>query len=190
MKTRLAAPVLGAVLLAGCSLGALAPDPAGGEIALRVTPRFLSAGYAAQAVVTPYTAADVNHLLLSLHTLQANVAIPVKDALGTPITLDVPKADLDKAVVFSRLRPDTTYRVTAQAYKAAGTAASDLISTTDGTSYADVTVSRNDERPAIALSVKLIDRIFNATATVSTILLTEGGYSESNNPSVTLIPGS
>lgn len=189
MKIRHAMPLMGAALLAGCSLAALAPDPSGGEAVLRVSPRFQPAGYAAQAVVSPYAAADVNHLVLSLHTVSGGIATPVKDAQNVAVTKDVPNADLGKDVVFAKLKPDTTYRLMAQAYKAAGTAAGNLISTSDAASYVDVAVGRND-RPTIALSVKLIDKPFSASTTLPGVTLTEGDYAASGSIGVTLVPGS
>jgi len=174
MKTSLA-PLLAIALLAGCSPAALM-DPMSDNATLRVSPRFQEGGYATQALVTPYTGADVNHLVLSLHTVAGSTETLVA-------TSDVPQADLGKSIVFGKLRPDLTYRIKAKAYKAAGTAPADLISL-DASSSVDVVVGRED-RHAIALTVRLIDRPFNASTTIPGVTVTDGQYAASGSTSVT-----
>ncbi|MNX79233.1 hypothetical protein D3C86_1108570 [compost metagenome] len=127
------------------------------------------------------------HVVLSLHTLNGQVETPVKNAQDVALTLDVPKAELDHDVVFSKLKANTTYRIKAQAYKAAGTSVADLISTGDSASYVDVAVGEND-RPAVALTVKLKDQVFSGTVTLPEITVTNGGYTASDSVSVTVIP--
>ena len=179
MTLRQIAPLTLASLIAGCSLANLAGVPTSGETTLRVIPRFEAARYAAQAVVTPYTVEDVVHLRLSLHQVANDVATPVTSG-GVPITLDIPKAHLTKPIAFTKLKFDTTYRITAQAYKAEGTAPADLISTVDARSSVDVAIGR-DDRPSVDLVVRLIDKPFSATTTLPGVTLIEGGYAASGS---------
>ncbi|MBO9541383.1 hypothetical protein J7643_12410 [bacterium] len=182
-----AAAVLAGILLSGCSPAALGPAPVGGEVSLRVSPRFQAEGYAAQAVIAPYTVDDVAHVVLSLYKLDGNTELPVKNSQDVAITLDVPRAELGHDVVFTKLKANTTYRIKAQAYKAAGTSVADLISTADSASYVDVAIGEND-RPAVALTVKLKDQVFSGTVTLPEITLTNGGYTASDSVSVTIVP--
>ncbi|MNL00291.1 Serine/threonine-protein kinase PknD [compost metagenome] len=175
MKTSL--PTLLAVaLLAGCSPATLSLDPMSSDATLEVSPRIQAGGYAAQALVSPYTGADVNHLMLTLYTVAGSTETQVA-------TSDVPQADLGKSIVFGKLRPDLKYRIKAKAYKATGTAAADLISL-DASSSVDVVVGRED-RHAIALTVRLIDRLFSASSTLPGVTVTNGQYAASGSTSVT-----
>lgn len=181
-----AAALLAVALVTGCSFAALAPAPSD-EASLRVSPRVQAAGYATQATPAAYTASDVHHVVLSLYKLSGDSETSVLDAQGNALTLDIPASELGHDVVFAKLKANTTYRIKAQAYKAAGTSAENLISTDDSASYVDVAVGEND-RPAVALIVKLKDQVLSNAVTLPEVTVTSGGYTASDSISVTIVP--
>lgn len=175
-----------AVACAGCALVPFAEFPKLGTSAattnaadnarIQVTPQFsTTAQRGIQAAVSVYSVADVNHLLLKLFTVAADVETPALNGQGIQIQVDNGIGQLTKAVVFSNLKNETTYRVRAYAYKAGGTDSADLISSSDGTSAVDLVVVR-DDRPAMAnIPVQLIDKVFDGRATASTVVFIDGG---------------
>lgn len=177
MKTPLQTLVV-AALLVGCSPISLL-GPMGGEAMIDVTPRIQAGGYATQAEVSPYSGADVNHLVLTLHTVAGGTETPVA-------TADLPKADLGKSIVFGKLRHDLTYRIQAKAYKAAGTAPADLISV-DASSSVDVVVGRENTH-AVSLSVQLIDRSFSGNTLFPGVTVSDGQFVASGSVTVTASP--
>jgi hypothetical protein len=147
---------------------------ASSEIA--VLPQVSEAGYATQAVVTPYSQASINHLTLRLFKVVAGAEAPVLDANGNPLSRDLSGAQLGNPVTFSNLAPNSTYRVRAAAYKAPGTSAGDLISTVDSSSYVDIPLVNDDRPPLAVLRVKLVDVLFSGQASASGIQVVNGGY--------------
>lgn len=172
-------PLAAVTLLAGCSLASLHSAPMAGEASLRIQPRIQAGGYAAQATISPYSSDDVNHLVLTLHTVVGSTETQVA-------TADVPKLDLGRTIVFGKLRPDLTYRIKARAYKATGTAPADLISV-DASSSALVVVGRKDEH-AVGLSVQLADRPFSATTVIPGVTVTDSQFVASGSVTVTASP--
>lgn len=161
--------------LSGCSVSALSSSPGAGEAKVTITPRLLAGGYAAQALVSPYKANDVHHLVLTLSTVNGPQVIPVA-------TADVPKADLQENLVFAKLKPQTTYRITAQAYKAAGTALDDLISK-DASSSIELSTGYQDSH-AITIPVQLVDRAFSGTTLTPGVSVTDGAFLPSGSVTV------
>lgn len=159
--------------LSGCQSTAVPTGVAhavAGSRTLVIQPRFDA--YHTQSTVAPYAKANINHLVLQLYTVANAVESQALDGNDQPIALDVANADLAKTVSFTNLKPNTTYRVKALAYKATGTAAADLISTQDASSYVDVTVA-DDDRPTMSqLKVQLIDRNVSMKLTGSNTLVT------------------
>lgn len=165
------APFLILALLgpAGCQ-GAPAPGspgalvPAGtGRVALSPVYR---AGLARAlfAVVTPYTVASINHMVIKIFTWDGST-----EALQG--TLDIQAADLLNTITFGNLKNNTTYRIRAYAYKTAGTG--DPISV-DASSFLDVAVGA-DDRPVLGnLVVQLADIGFSGEATATGITVTPG----------------
>lgn len=150
-----------ATALAACGAplpGQLA-DPA--RATLVVVPS-LDRGYGPLSIFDPYTRQTVQHLVLRLAKLAGDpenpTEQPVLDPAGQPVQVDLPAADLGRAVSFVQLRTNTRYRVRAFAYQGPGVAEADLISTLDASSYVDVDVA-SDDQPAMAqLRVRLRDR--------------------------------
>ena len=134
------------------------------------------------------TANSINHIVLSIFEVAGAAETPVRDAQGNPVTHDLTRANLGSLITFDKLKPQTTYRIRAAAYKAPGTDPGDLISTTDSGSYADVAVE-NDDRPLVTtLKVKLIDVVFDGQATFNGVTVTPGGYAPSGAVTITITP--
>ena len=154
------------LVLSGCAqVSPLARHEAGGA-PLMITPRYLSGGYRAQAVVPQIDVTSVNHLVLALNRVTAQGEEPVLTPGGGPVAADLTRTELNNAITFAHLVRNTTYRIRAYAYRNAGTDPSDLISVT-AESYVDVVVG-DDDRPALSpLTVKLIATPFAATARVA-----------------------
>lgn len=146
-----------------------------GKASLVLRTQVASGGYKAQALVQPYTKASINHLVIKVLRLNGVGEQPVLDDQGESVMADLALGELDNAITFSNLAQNTTYRIRCFAYKAPGASSSDLISTQDAGSYTDVRVT-DDDRPALTtLKVKLIDQLFDAQATASGVVVTDGG---------------
>ncbi|MNX73455.1 hypothetical protein D3C86_1048520 [compost metagenome] len=131
-----------------------------------------------QAVLAPYTRSDIAHVTFKLYTASGSQETAViRD--GSPVELDVASGSLDLPFTFENLRNDTTYRVKASAYKAAGTAIADLISTQDASSSLDIAIGKDVTPPLQPVPVKLIDRLFAATGTTN-LAVTDGAYTFKN----------
>lgn len=149
-----------ALLLAGCT--AITPLSQHGTLVLK--PQFSEGQFGTKTLIPPYSQADINQLVLKIFTFD-----------GTEHDQNIQRtllnAQLDNPIVFSNLKPNTTYRIKAYAY----TAGSLLISD-EASSSTDIVLT-NDDRPSVAtLSVKLVNRAFNGQAT-SSITIYPGGYS-------------
>lgn len=169
-------PFLFTLLLGGCvSLTTASQEP---SASLSLQPQFAD-GRITQGVVTPYTAASINHLSLHVYRLDGNQEIPLMD--GTiPIQVDIPKANLDKPILIEKLFMNTTYRIRAYAYLDEGTL--NLISL-DGSSSVDVRLE-SDDRPTMAtLSVQLKDIAFDGQATTS-LTIASGSVLPAGTPSI------
>ncbi|MNL07502.1 hypothetical protein D3C87_1281790 [compost metagenome] len=165
--------------LAGCSLASLQTAPMRGEASLTIAPRIQAGGYATQAVVSPYTAGDVQLAVVTLNTVAGSSETQVA-------TLNVAKADLAKTIVFGQLRPDLTYRIKAKAYRTPRATLSGLISV-DASSSVDVVVGRENTH-TVTLSVQLVDRPFSATSLIPGVTITDGQFTASSTITVTASP--
>lgn len=151
----------------GCGQATVAPPTASRGASLVLTPRLADPSFETQAVVAQYTRADIRHLVLRLYTWDGVTETPVADAYGSELVLDLVKSELDSPITIAHLRGNTTYRIRAYAYKAAGTAASDLISTSDATSYTDVVVSNDDTPTVSTFRVRLLPTSFGASTRIA-----------------------
>jgi len=175
---KLALAALGAAILAGCVYVPLGKVPkltagtvaAAGHASLVLQPRLQEGGYRVQATVLPYARADVQHLVLALFKVDGGSESAIVDPTGTPIVKDLAGAAIDGAVTFSNLHPNTTYRVHAFAFQAAGTASTDVISE-NASSTLLVRVETDDRPQTGVLDVALKDRPFAAEATTSVHIL-------------------
>lgn len=166
---------LAIALLTGCAWNTLAPESSASTVDLTIRPAFLKGGYQSQAVVEPYTADSVNHLVVTLARMDGNTETPLAE-------VDLPKADLSKGIAFTKLRHDRTYRIRAHAYKASGTHADDLISTDD---QVDLAVGKETEH-VLNLEIRLKNRPFNGKAGLPGIDAQDGQYLFDGPASVTV----
>ena len=172
-------PFAAVTLLAGCSLASLQTTPMKGEASLTVAPRIQAGGYATQAVITPFTAGDVQLVVVTLNTVVGSSETQVA-------TVNVAKADLAKTIVFGKLRHDLTYRIKARAYKASRAIPANLISL-DASSSVDVAVGREDTH-TVTLPVQLVDSAFRAETLIPGVTVTNGQFVPSGSVTVTASP--
>ncbi|MBO9542521.1 hypothetical protein J7643_18190 [bacterium] len=172
------------ILLATTLTVACTSDPAGlagarnANAKLSLVAAVQDGSFRTQAVLDPYTRSSIAHVTFKLYTVSGDQETAViRD--GSPVELDVASGSLDLPFTFENLRNDTTYRVKASAYKAAGTAIADLISTQDVSSSLDIAIGK-DVTPALQpVPVKLVDRLFAATGTTN-LAVTDGAYTFQN----------
>jgi len=168
-------PFAAAALIAACQATPPAGVPGVQAVAGRgnvvIAPTFTGgASRRLLAVVSPYTDASIDHMLVKLYTVTGPPGSEVETY--TNQFVDVGQADLLNTISFTNLNFNTTYRVRATAFKAPGTAAVNVIS--DASSYADLTVAMND-RPVLGnLVVQLVDQTFAGEATSTGTTITAG----------------
>jgi hypothetical protein len=168
-------PLATAALIAACQAAPQAGLPGVQAVAGRgnvvIAPTFTGgASRRLMAVVSPYTEASIDHMLLKLYTVTGPSGSEVETY--TNKFVDVDKANLQSTITFANLNFNTKYRVRAEAFKAPGTAAGDLIS--DAASYADLTVALDDRPELLNLVVQLIDQTFSGEATSTGTTITAG----------------
>ncbi len=154
-----ASVLVSSAALAACGAAPAALSHAGPAVAqasarhalsVAVRPEIKTAGYRTQEVVTPYTAADVDHVTLT-----------VTDAAGNEnASTTVPQAEIGQVVTLTNLAPNTTYTVLCQAFDAEG----NLISV-DAQSQTTLTVGDDDVLAPVTLTVQLQDVVFSGVAT-------------------------
>ncbi|HEY9857647.1 MAG TPA: hypothetical protein V6D05_18015 [Stenomitos sp.] len=152
--------------ISGCAHVNPIASPEPGDATLTLTPRYQSSGYRAQAVVPQVDVTSVNHLVLELNRVTEQGEEPVLSTGGAPVAADLSRSELNSPITFAHLMANTTYRVRAYAYRAAGTAPSDLISVA-AESYVEVAVGGNDQPTLSPLTVKLTATPFAAAASVT-----------------------
>lgn len=129
----------------------------------------INPGAVTQTVINPYTKADINHLTLMIYTVNGGETY-------TGISRTIPNADLGAAIAISSLKANTHYRIKALAYSSSDDSV--LISTSDASSYTDVTLTNNDSPTVTPLNVKLINKTFNGQVT-DPLNIVNGGYDQS-----------
>lgn len=149
-----------AFLVAGCT--SISPISQHGTLVLK--PQFSGNQYSAKTLIPPYSQTDINQLVLKVFTYDGSEH-------DQNIQRTLLNAQLDNPIVFSNLKPNTTYRIKAYAYTAGALLISD-----EASSSTDIVLT-NEDRPSVAtLSVKLVDRSFSGQAT-SSLSINPGGYS-------------
>lgn len=192
MISRHLAPALAAALLvAGCQLpfGATtspSSESARGSATLRLQTDIQAGGFRQMATgVSPYTPEDVTVLVLSLFKLDGSTETAVTDAQNNPLVLEVPKASLSASINFTKLWPNTTYRVKAQAYADAGR--TQLISL-DASSSTDIPIVQ-DDRPTLArIKVQLKNKPFDGQGSTG-LDIASGSLVPAGSESITVTPG-
>ena len=138
------------------------------------------------AAVPRLTADSIDHLVLKIFELAGTTETPVLDEEGKEVTADLTRNQLSNLITFSKLKPQTTYRIRAYAYKAPGTAPENLISTNDAGSYVDVEILVDDRPTVTTLKVKLIDVDFDGKGTFQGVTVTPGGYLPTGPVTITI----
>jgi hypothetical protein len=154
-------------VLAGCATLVGPPGTRGeGSVTLTLQPTVVEGRYRTQALVKALTAADIEHVVVSLSKVEGTEVVPVLLG-GSPLKRDIPAKSLSLPVAFRGLPRNTTFRILARAYRAAGEDAGDLISL-DASSVIDLAV-REDDRPLFdsRLPIQLRDTQFSGVATGS-----------------------
>ncbi len=163
---RLSLLTSGLFLLAGCAAGPQVATTGSGAM-LVLMPEVVSGGLKTQDMpaVEPYTAENVNRLVVKLYTVADGVETPVVEH-GMHVTRSINRAQIADPVIFSRLKAHTTYRAKTEAwgteyvYTALIPAEDKLLSTEDENSITDIVVT-NDDRPTMGkLKVRLKARLF------------------------------
>jgi hypothetical protein len=188
--TKFIIPALaGTLFLGGCAELVRNTPPsvstAQNEASIIVRPQVLSGGYRNQAV-PKLTAAQINHLTIQIFELNGVQEAPVLDATGKPVLQDLAKNQLATLLTFSKLKPQTTYRIRAYAYDAPGTLAENLISTTDAGSYVDVAVLEDDRPTSALLKVTLKDVDFDGQGSFQGVTVISGGYHSKGPVTITI----
>ena len=144
--------------------GPATPDQPTSTVRLRAV--FRNGALRTQALVTPYSRADVEHLVVTVTPSSGGGGVPIleQDLTGPAMLADIP---------IMGLRPDTTYRVTGRAFSRAGRDPADILSI-DASSSVDLQVTRDDRPGLIALPVQLRDRTFDGQASTSVLILPGG----------------
>lgn len=176
-----------AILVGGCA-AALRPEGLGngGEATIQVATDIRDGQFRTQGVVTPYSSADIDHVVLKLYTVMDSTETAVLDSSNVPLQANVASVSFSEEHTFKNLRGNTTYRVRAYAY-ASATESDETKRSKDSDSYVDVAVA-NDESPAMAkVPVQLTDKPFAGLAT-SSIAVTDGVLGASDPETITLPP--
>jgi len=182
MQTRSLAFALGLTLLAGCATlpPFFQPVPAAlvanGDATLRLSAEVAPGGYGMLATLTPYTAASIDHVTLTVYKLDGSTEIPLKDAQGNPLSVTLSQAQLGHEIAFAKLWRMSTYRIKARAY--ADAAETQLISKAGASDQIDVAVTGDDRPTAAKIRVTLIDKAFDGQATVPGLTFTPGGVTD------------
>ena len=190
MNSRLLAPALAcALLVAGCQAPYWGASPAAeathGRAELRLQSDIQAGGFRTLASVYPYMPSDVTVLDLTLFTLDGSTETAVTDAQNNPLVLEVPKASLSASINFTKLWPNTTYRVKAQAYADAGR--TQLISL-DASSSTDIPIVQ-DDRPTLArIKVQLKNKPFDGQGSTG-LDIASGSLVPAGSESITVTPG-
>jgi hypothetical protein len=168
--------MLAALLTSGCVYMPLTPLPqftaaelANGSVTVTLDVTVKAGGYRNQALILPFTVADVDHVTLHVYKLTGNHETPVVDTvtfIGQPLVHPIRADELGFPITLTRLAQSTTYRLRAKAYRSPDGISAELISQ-DAGSYVDVAVGTDDRPVAAALPVVLVDRLFSGESTSS-----------------------
>ena len=148
---------------------------ASGTLTVKIKPTVTDGGYRTQAIVNPWTRANIQLVVLDVYKLEGSTEKAVLQTVEnttSPYRIKLSPDKLESEFTFKNLAPNTTYRIRARAYSASEASDETLISD-DKVSFLDIEV-KNDDRPATqALPIKLLDKLFAGEAT-SSLDLTDG----------------
>ncbi|MNX81539.1 Serine/threonine-protein kinase PknD [compost metagenome] len=159
----------GVTLLAGCAALPSALT-ATHQASLQIMPQVIAGRHVQASLAEGYTASDIHHFKVRLDKLAGDGVDPQQ----TPIVVTGEGSAANKGLTITSLASNTTYRLTAFAYKAADEGAESLIND-PASSSVDVPVGTGLNAGYKTLPVALINKLFSGTATGS-LSLTEGQF--------------
>ncbi|HEY9722905.1 MAG TPA: NHL repeat-containing protein [Oscillatoriaceae cyanobacterium] len=116
------------------------------------------------ASVTPWTTADINHVVLTL-----------RNGDSTVTTTTVTQADLARRVSFSNLKQNTSYTLLAQAYKdASGTVEIDDAQSVAADCTTSFSTTRNPNVAIGNIVLRLADKTYSGTTEGASLVVTNG----------------
>jgi|GEM_PF-2308738 len=193
-----------ATLLSGCTAyspfdptrtsGSLL-EPASTVGSVMLTTTFVAGGYSdppglgLMAVVPNLTKSNVDHVRVSVFSVEGGVESPVIDSDGSAMVRKLSVSEAEAGISIAGLAVGKAYRAKALAYKTADATTEGLISRE---AVAEFTVEPKAKSPATgALSLLLTDVPFSGAATASGVVVTPGDELSHDGPVViaTPIPG-
>ena len=135
--------------------------------------------YRIAALVPVHTSASVNHLKVSLFSVENGIETAVTDAAGVPLVKAVTASEAESGVEVSRLLIGKTYRLKATAYKTSEATESSRIS---AETVGEFTMEKG-KVPA-ALQITLTDVPFSGEATIPSIEIMPSGELHHEGPVV------
>jgi hypothetical protein len=140
---------------------------------LILNPAFDEDRFSIQEVVSEWTAADVEHLIVQVFEVNPSGAGegPINDQSGNPIRVNIPRSQLGTSLSIGGLHRGTNYRVRTYAYRTSGEF--NKISV-DTESFTDVPVGSNTEVAVASLMCQLAPKDF-AGAGTTTVDIRSGG---------------
>ncbi|MBO9542325.1 hypothetical protein J7643_17175 [bacterium] len=157
----------GVTLLAGCAALPSALTTAH-QATLQIMPQVIAGRRVQVSDAQGYTAADIHHFKVRLDKLAGDVV----DPQHSPIVVTSEGSTANKGLTITSLASNTSYRLTAFAYKAADEGAESLIND-PASSSVKVSIGTGQNAGHKTLPVALINKLFSGTATGS-LSLTEG----------------
>jgi hypothetical protein len=157
-----------------------------GPVTLILNPAFNDARFGIQEIVSEWTAADVEHLIVRVFEMNPSGVGegPINDQSGNPIRIDIPRSQLGTSLSIGGLHRGTNYRVRTYAYRTSGE--SNKISV-DEESFTDVPVGSNTEVAVASLKCQLAPKDFSGAGS-TTVDIRAGGIRNSSQPSISLQP--
>lgn len=188
-----------AVLLVGCTVytpfnslqtsGALLTT----EGTLTVKASFVPGGYTlptpapvtyrTAAIVPNMTKSQVDHLKVSLFSVEGETETPLKDANGSPLIKSVSAAEAEAGLVLGGLTIGKSYRLKATAYKTPEATESSAISPEAAADF-----KLDKLKPSAELNIRLMDVPFNGEGTIPVIEITPSGELTHEGPIVVETP--
>ena len=178
-----------ATLLAGCTAyspfdslqtsGALLTTE--GSVTVKAT--FVPGGYTTAAVVPNLTTSQVDHLKVSLFSVEGEIETPLKDASGAPLVKTVSAADAQAGLVLGGLTIGKSYRLKATAYQSAEATESSAVSPEAASDF-----KLDKLKPTAELNIRLNDVLFNGEVTIPVIEITPSGELTHEGPIVVEAP--
>lgn len=140
-------------------------------------------GYRTAAVVPNMTKSQVDHLRISLFSVEGETETALKDANGAPLVKTVSATDAETGLVLGGLTIGKSYRLKATAYKTSEATESNAISAEAASDF-----KLDKLKPSAELNIRLKDVFFNGEAAIPVIEITPSGELTHEGPIVVETP--